>query len=131
MEEKKSVKEITPMLKEWAKSQGKKPRQWAKIPVHVLFELCDMMENASSAEMRTVCERARGWQAETVRLRRLLARTVPFLEGAMAIVRRSCELAQKQGGAAGMEMLRDAENQSRELSQVLGEARAEARRGEE
>ena len=117
------------MLMGYAKSDGKKPRKWAKIPVEALRGICGDIERARDEDLQEVCDRARGWQEDAMRVRKLLGRLAPYMEGAEEIYRRAVERAKKGGNAP--ELMAAAENRLQEFSTLVGEAKAEARRGQE
>lgn len=104
MSETRSIKTITAMMEGWTESAGKKPRQWAKIPVTILRTFCrDIRETHDK---------------ERAELAGLLSESIPFLESELPILRRAANLA----GSAGP-VVAAALNKSNELESVIARAK--------
>lgn len=120
-EQKKSTRELANGLLAWTKSEGKKPRSWARIPVGVLRETVAELKASSDADWQEAGEKVRGWEAHSEKLSDLLSRALPFLETAEQILRRACKRYEK--GEQNMDMLAASLRGVNELSQLMGEIR--------
>ena len=121
-ETKKSTKEIADGLMGWAKSEGKKPKKWAKIPVESLKAAVAELKAASDAEWNAASERIAEWAKHSANLETLLKKTLPYLAIADGILRKACK-GYEAGGAKNDSTLCDAMNGVNALSTLEGEIR--------
>ena len=110
-----ALEKVYQRLLDYARSEGTKPRRWAKVPVRTLRAAIADIDAAAKAEREAS-------EAKAERIRKLMVRLIPFMEAELAILRRSVALAMRDG--AGV-LVCDAENKIQLLSTLLGEARKE------
>jgi len=106
------MKKVADELKAWAKSAGKKPKKWAKIPVQAIEKMAlelngaeDELWKEAGEKMRTGLE----WQAA---MRELLKRALP----ALTVAKKVYEAAGKKPGATVAAL-----NSLEELGSLIGE----------
>ena len=127
----KSLPEIADWLETWTKSNGRKHRKWAKLPVGAVKECCESLRVAQSASWASVGEKVRSLETQTAYLLDLIERMTPHVEAAAAFAKRGTEIKLLQGSSPAIrdafrlkmqDMAAEAEKLAAEASKVVENA---------
>jgi len=121
-EKKKTPQEIADRLMDWAKSDGKKPKKWAKIPVAAMKEYVTDLKAATDAEWNAAAERIKEWEKHSDYICGMLKKTLPYLAISENILRKACKGYEKDLGKNDATAC-DALNGVNALSTLMGEIR--------